>query len=65
MMLNEECMAERYYQVNDTLLADRHKRDRERFWQDTLAIERYCDAIEELDRRVRARGSFTRTIQGD
>ena len=43
-------LAEPYYRVNDVLVRERLRKEREQFWADQLKMERFCDAMEDLDR---------------
>ena len=43
-------LAEAYYRVNAALVRERRRKELDLFWEDQLRMERFCDAMEELDR---------------
>ena len=43
-------LAEAYYRVDAALVRERLRKERDLFWEDQLRMERFCDAMEKIDR---------------
>ena len=59
-------LAEAYYRVDAALVRERLRKEREQFWADQLKMERFCDAMEKIDRmQPRGRKDATHNLQDE